>query len=76
MSALYGFARFQQLQHWMNYSGWFKDENEMEIDSFGQMMPLVLLALPFLALVEQLGGKRNTSLYPLNIQRLTFFSPR
>ena len=56
--AFYGLARFSQLWHWMNYSGWFADgDGEKKIDSFGQLMPLVLLTLPILALMEQFAGE-------------------
>jgi hypothetical protein len=57
--AFYGLARFSQLWDWMNYdSGWFADgDGEKKIDSFGQLMPLVLLTLPILALIEQFAGE-------------------
>ncbi|KAF2681835.1 hypothetical protein K458DRAFT_488961 [Lentithecium fluviatile CBS 122367] len=57
--AWYGFARFQQLQHWMKYSGWFgEDDGEESMASFGQLMPLVLLFLPVLALIEAFAERR------------------
>lgn len=45
-------------QAWMLNSGWFGDDDgESSMDSFGQIVPLVLLALPFLALLEAMAGK-------------------
>lgn len=45
-------------QAWMRDSGWFGDDDgEYSMDSFGQIVPLVLLTLPFLALLEAMAGK-------------------
>jgi hypothetical protein len=51
---------FISLQNWMVKSGWFgKDDGERSFESFGQMMPLVLLFLPFLALLEEKSSKSH-----------------
>jgi hypothetical protein len=55
---IYGFVQFLLLQNWMIKSNWFGgDKGEEEIGTFGQLIPLILLALPFLALAEQIFGK-------------------
>lgn len=57
--ACYSWNKFSKLQDWMNGSGWFdeNDNGENSIESFGQLMPLILLALPVLALIEALAGE-------------------
>ncbi|OAG04780.1 uncharacterized protein CC84DRAFT_1176948 [Paraphaeosphaeria sporulosa] len=59
--ALSSWNRFTKLQNWMIGSGWFEgsDTGERSIDSFGQLMPLILLALPVLALIEALAEKSD-----------------
>ena len=55
---IYGFSQFLILRDWMKKSNLFGQENdEYEISSFGQLMPIVLLILPVLALFEQFAGK-------------------
>lgn len=54
----YGFSRFLILQEWMIGSGWFGGDNgESSLQSFGQLMPLVLLLLPILMVFEESAGK-------------------
>jgi hypothetical protein len=59
----YGFNSFRQLQKWMGDSNWFVgedgevDDGEFSVESFGQVIPLVLLALPVLAVVEQFSSE-------------------
>ncbi|KAL5472359.1 hypothetical protein PMIN07_000811 [Paraphaeosphaeria minitans] len=57
--AIYGWARFSALQGWTIKSAWFEsdDGGEKEIDSFAQLMPLALLALPVLTLIEALAER-------------------
>lgn len=51
------------LQHWMQDSGWFgEDDGESDGKTFGQIVPLVLLALPFLALFEAYAGMFSFSM--------------
>jgi hypothetical protein len=81
--AYYGLVRFQILHDWMNGSGWFEadDDGEKTVKSFGQLMPLILLSLPVLALIESLAGKScffrlvqtSTSCRPNANVKLTFF---
>lgn len=58
--AIFAIIRFKNLQGWMLASGWFVDDDgERSIQSFGQLMPLVLLILPALALIEQYAGESS-----------------
>lgn len=61
---LYGISQFFILQDWMKKSGLFKgdDGEDNKIETFGQLMPIVLLALPILALIEQFAGKLSALL--------------
>ncbi|KAF2105609.1 hypothetical protein BDV96DRAFT_608094 [Lophiotrema nucula] len=60
--ALYALYRFLELQGWMLKSGWFVDDDgETSVESFGQLMPLILLALPILALAEQYAAEKPTT---------------
>ncbi|KAF2794539.1 hypothetical protein K505DRAFT_360974 [Melanomma pulvis-pyrius CBS 109.77] len=53
--AIWSYTRFQTLHSWMQKSDWLRDDDaERSPDSFGQLVPLVLLALPFLTIFEQL----------------------
>jgi len=55
--AIYGLVQFILLQNWMLNSNWFGgDKGERDFGSFGQLIPLILLALPCLALAEQIFG--------------------
>lgn len=56
---LYGCFSFWALKKWMSKSKWFdeKDDGENTIHSFGQLMPVVLLILPLLALAETKWSK-------------------
>lgn len=55
---VYGVVQFLSLQSWMEDSKWFGDDKgESTVSSFGQLMPLILLALPVLALAEQKFGR-------------------
>jgi hypothetical protein len=50
---IYGFIQFRSLHAWMQNSGWLdKDNSETNIQSFGQMLPVVLLFLPVISLAE------------------------
>jgi hypothetical protein len=56
--AFYGFVCFYKLWNWMNESRWFADgDDEKNVKSFGQLMPVLLLLLPILALMEQCAGE-------------------
>jgi hypothetical protein len=50
--------QFFEFQNWMRKSGWFgNNDGEYSMDSFGQIVPLVLLTLPVLALLEAVAGE-------------------
>lgn len=70
---IYGAYQFWDLWMWMQKSKWFGDgDDESDIHSFGQFMPIVLLVLPNLAVVEQAVGKSDPplpTLYFANIVR-------
>jgi hypothetical protein len=54
---IYGLVQFILLQNWMINSNWFGgDKGERDFGSFGQLIPLILLALPCLALAEEIFG--------------------
>ncbi|KAF2638303.1 hypothetical protein P280DRAFT_551436 [Massarina eburnea CBS 473.64] len=59
---IYGFSQFLELRNWMGKSQLFGRENdEYEIRSFGQLMPIGLLILPVLAFVEQFADRESQS---------------
>ena len=61
--AIWSYTRFDGLHKWMQNSDWLReDDSERSIDSFGQLVPLVLLALPFLTIFEQCVGESPISL--------------
>ncbi|KAF2996183.1 hypothetical protein E8E13_000076 [Curvularia kusanoi] len=58
----YEFTKFRALQGWMIESGLFgEDDGETTFGSFGQVMPVILLALPLLAGCEEIFAESKTS---------------
>ena len=56
--AIWSYTRFCGLRNWMQNSDWLReDRSERSADSFGQLVPLILLALPFLTVFEQCVGE-------------------
>jgi hypothetical protein len=73
--AFYGLVRFQMLHDWMNDSGWFAadDDGEKTVKSFGQLMPVILLSLPVLALIESLAGESCFFILSRHLLRIVEF---
>ena len=72
-AALFGLVRFVKLRSWMQDSQWLRhDDGETDYKSFGQLLPMIMLALPFLAAFEQWVGELICILFIRGSWLLTF----